>query len=81
MICNAKVERVEKDKIYYTKGDLEYCIDDADTLVFASGYRPDPSVENMLKEANVSYTLIGDAEKPGNLKDAISQGYEVAKQL
>ncbi len=81
MICNAKVERVEADKIYYTKDGAEHCIDDADTLVFACGYRPNPAVEEMLRAAKASYTIIGDAEKPGNLKDAISQGYEAAKSL
>lgn len=81
MICDAKVERVEEDKIYYTKDGAEHCIADADTLVFACGYRPNPAVEEMLKAAGASYTLIGDAQKPGNLKDAISQGYEAAKSL
>lgn len=38
-------------------------------------------MEDMLKEANVTYHLVGDAEKVGNLKDAISTGYEVAKGL
>ena len=81
MICSAKVEKVETDKIYYTKDGTEYCISDADTLVFASGYKSDPSVEEMLKEAGVSYHLIGDALKVGNIKDAISQGYETARKL
>lgn len=81
MICSAKVERVEEDKIYYSKDGAEYCIDDADTLVFASGYRSDPAMEEMLKEAGASYHLVGDAAKAGNLKDAISQGYEIAKGI
>lgn len=81
MICDAKVEKVEEDKIYYVKDQKEYCIDDADTLVFASGYKPDNSIEEMLKNAHVNYQLIGDAKKVGNIKDAIFQGYEIAKQL
>ena len=35
----------------------------------------------MLKEAGVTYHLIGDGCKVGNIKDAISQGYTVAKDL
>lgn len=81
MICNAKVERVEEDKIYYTQNGEQHCIGDADTLVFASGYKTDPSLEEMLKEAGVSYHIIGDAQKPGNIKDAILQGYETAKSI
>ncbi len=81
LICNAKVERVEEDKIYYSKNGQEFCIDDADTLVFAAGYRIDPKLEEMLKTCGVSYHLVGDAAKLGNIKDAITCGYQVAKDL
>ena len=81
MICSAKVERVEEDKIFYSKDGQEYCISDADTLVFASGYKSDPAFEEMLKEAQVNYHLIGDAQKLGNIKDAVNQGYTVARAL
>lgn len=79
MICSAKVERVEADKIYYSKDGIEYCIDDADTLVFASGYKVNSETEDMLKECGVTYHMIGDAKQVGNLKDTISDGYETAK--
>ena len=36
---------------------------------------------DMLKEAGVNYHLIGDGCKVGNIKDAITQGYTVAKDL
>ncbi len=81
MHCKAKVERVEAEKIYYTQNGEMHCIEDADTLVLAMGYRPNPAVEEMLKESGACYHLIGDAEKMGNIKDAITQGYEVGKNL
>lgn len=81
MICKAKVERVEEDKIYYQKDGVEYCIDDADTLVFAAGYRPDSHMEEMLKTAGASYHLIGDANKVGTIKDAVHAGYETGIAL
>ncbi len=81
MICSAKVQRVESDKIYYTKNDQEYCIDDADTLVFAAGYKIDPKLEESLKACGVSYHLIGDAAKLGNIKDAVTCSYQAAKNL
>ena len=79
--CSAKVERVEEDKIYYSKDGREICIDDADTLVFAAGYRPNPKAEEALKNAGVKYHLIGDADKMGSIKEAIKAGYDVAKDL
>lgn len=81
MICGAKVERVEEDKIYYTKDGTGHCIADADTLVFAVGYKTDPKMEELLSESGLRCHLIGDARKPGNIKDAIAQGYETAKAL
>lgn len=79
--CKAKVERVEADKIYYTQDGETHCIADADTLVLAMGYRPNPAVEEMLKESGVTYHMIGDAQQIGNIKDAITQGYQIAREM
>ncbi len=81
LICKAKVTRVEEDKIYYEKDGEEHCIVDADTLVFAAGYRINPQMEETLKWAGVNYQLIGDAQKVGNIKDAIHAGYEAGIRL
>ena len=81
IICSAKVERVEEDKIFYTKDGQEYCISDADSLVFAVGYRPDPKTEEMLKESGLTYHLIGDASKTGSIKEAVKEGFDTAKEL
>ena len=79
--CKAKVEKVEAEKIYYTENGEEHCISDADTLVLAMGYRPDSKLEETLKKANVSYHLIGDAKMVGNIKDAITEGYQIAREI
>lgn len=79
--CKAKVEKVEVEKIYYTENGEEHCISDADTLVLAMGYRPDSKLEETLQKANISYHLIGDAKKVGNIKDAITEGYQIAREI
>ena len=79
--CEAKVTAVTEDTITYEQHGKEYVITDADTLVFANGYHIESTVEDMLKEAGVSYQLIGDGHKVGNIKDAISESYQVAKAL
>lgn len=81
MIVNAKVEKVDESNIVYSQKGVKHVIDDADTLVFASGYQIDTSVEDMLKEANMTYHIIGDAHQVGNIKDAISEGYEIARKI
>jgi NADH dehydrogenase FAD-containing subunit len=79
--CSAKVTKVTEDTITYEQNGVEHEITDADTLVFANGYHVDPSMEEMLKEANANYHLIGDGEKVGNIKDAITRAYEVVKDI
>ncbi|MEE0967643.1 MAG: FAD-dependent oxidoreductase [Bacilli bacterium] len=79
--CNAKVINTTETTITYEQNGKEYTIEDADTLIFANGYHIDNAIEDMLKETGVTYHLIGDGHKVGNIKDAISEGYEVAKSL
>ena len=79
--CSAKVTAASENTITYEQNGTEHTIDDADTLVFANGYHIDNGIEEMLKDANVTYHLIGDGHKVGNLKDAITEGYMVAKEL
>lgn len=78
---NAKVISVTEDTITYEQKGVTHVISDADTLVFANGYHIEPAVEEMLKEAEVTYHMIGDGSKVGNIKDAISSAYELAKDL
>ncbi len=79
--CLAKVIKVTEDTITYEQNGSEHTISDADTLIFANGYHVDPAVEEMLKAAGVTYHFIGDGLKVGNLKDAISGAYELAKEM
>ena len=79
--CNAKVINTTETTITYEQNGKEYAIEDADTLIFANGYHIDNAIEDMLKETGVTYHLIGDGHKVGNIKDSISEGYEVAKSL
>ena len=79
--CDAKVTAVTEDTIIYEQDGAEHKITDADTLVFATGYHIESTTEDMLKEAGVSYQLLGDGHKVGNIKDAITEAYQVAKNL
>lgn len=81
IICDAKVEKVSNDTIQYSKNGADYEITDADTLVLAMGYRPNVTLQEQLTDAGVAYTVLGDCNKLGNIKDAISAGYEFARTL
>ena len=81
LICNAKVEKIEEDKIYYSQNGEMHCISDADTIVSAVGYKTNSTLANMLDELKITYHTIGDAKTVGNIKDAIHAGYNLAKEL
>lgn len=65
----------------YYKWIPSFELEKEDTLVFVNGYYVDPAFEEMLKGAGVHYHLIGDGEKVGNLRDAITRAYEVVKNI
>ena len=71
---NASVTEVTEDIIKYQKNNQEYILDDVDTLIFAVGYDP---IVLPIENAH----LIGDCNKVGNLKDAISQAYSITKEI
>ena len=75
---NSTVTEVSDTTITYTntKTNQSTVIDDADTLVFAVGYTP---VKVEYEGEHIHY--IGDCEKVGNLKDAISSAYQLAITL
>ncbi len=81
MIVKATVDSVDNDTIHYTQDGISHVIADADTLVFATGYKTNPAVEEMLKAAGVTYYLIGDSNIVGTLKDAIYGGYVKGCQI
>lgn len=74
LLLNAQVKKVDENTITYEQDGEEHTIKDADTLVFAVGYTP-----TKVEYGNAHY--IGDCDKVGNLKDAISEAYQLAKSL
>lgn len=74
LLLNARVKKVDENTITYEQDGEERTIKDVDTLVFAVGYTP-----AKVEYENAHY--IGDCDKVGNLKDAISEAYQLAKSL
>ena len=79
--CDAKVTRTEGTSIYFEQKGVERVIEDVNTLVFAVGYHTDADFEEMIKAVGNPYHLIGDCNKVGNIKDAISAAYELCRKL
>ena len=81
MLCDAKVTEVTEETIAYEQAGETHVIEGADTLVLALGYRPDPALANALAEQGATLHVIGDADKPGNIKDAMEAAYTLAREL
>lgn len=81
ILVNTKVEEVTEDTITYSTNGVSNTITDADTLIFASGYRTTTTFEEILKEVGCKYTIIGDQAKPSSLRESISQGFEATKEI
>ncbi len=81
MVTSATLTRVDKENIYYEQNGVEHCINDADTLIYAVGYRSNNSLREKLEEVGVKVYICGDASSVGTLKEAISTGYEIAKNI
>ena len=81
VLTGSKVTEVAEDAIAYEKDGEAHVIEGADTLVLALGYRTNTKLVDSLEAAAITVHVIGDAEKPGNIRDAIGAAYEVAKEL
>ena len=81
IITSAKVDSVTETEINYTQDDVTHTIKDADTLIFAAGCKKNPAVEEMLEESGLNYHMIGDAHEIGNIKTAITEAYNLTKDL
>ena len=78
---NAKVTNVTNDTITYEQNGIEHKITDADTLVFAAGYHIDNTLINKLAELGVKYHSIGDCNKVASIKEAITDAWNLTKNL
>lgn len=81
MVTSAMMTRVDKDNIYYEQNGVEHCISDADTLIYAVGYRSNNALVSKLEEAGIKVHVTGDAGSVATLREAITTGYEVARKI
>ena len=78
---NAKVTEVTETTISFEQNGVVHTISDADTLVFAVGYHVDPDFKAMLETLPNTVHMIGDCNKVGSIKEAITDAWNVTKEL
>ena len=81
VLTDTTVTDVTEDTIVCERAGERVVLEGADTMILALGYRPDGSLAEELAAAGASVHVIGDAEKLGNIKDAMAAAYALAREL
>jgi 2,4-dienoyl-CoA reductase (NADPH2) len=84
IITNAKISKIEKDKIFYSlpdQGDLE--IDNVDTYIIATGVKPNNQLYDIIKKSGKykDIYLMGDCKEPATILEAIHRGFRVGNRV
>ncbi len=80
IITKAKVLSVKNKKVVYKKDDKEKTRK-FDLIIIATGSKSENSLSKALKNSNYLFTEIGDCIEPGNIGNAIHQGYLAALKI
>jgi len=74
------IKKIEGRTVYAERNGEHITFDDIDIIVVSTSMKSYNPLENELKGKMPVY-VIGDAKKVGNVQDAISDGYEIAKEI
>lgn len=78
LLNSAKVLEIKDDHIIYEQGGEKKIIQ-CDTVIIASGYRSNNKLEEELKGKIETFTVVGDAVKPGKIIDATRDSYQAIR--
>lgn len=80
ILTNAKAKEITPEGVVVETSDGEHMVR-ADTVVLALGSRSYNPLEELLKERDIPYRVIGDAKRIAKAFDAIHDGYNVAREI
>lgn len=80
-LAGTKVLSVEKAGVRVQQGDGTQAVIPADTVVLAVGSRSENALYGALEGRVRKLTLIGDAEKPAFILDAVRAAYDAAIEI
>jgi pyruvate/2-oxoglutarate dehydrogenase complex dihydrolipoamide dehydrogenase (E3) component len=72
IMCNTKVEGIEKDKIICSQGGIRGEIGGVDNIILAVGYKPNSAVSQLRSE---KIHTIGDCAQPRKAITAVHEGF------
>jgi len=83
VLTSATITKFESKRVNFThEGEKKY-LDDIDTIILATGVKPNSDLYTSLKEMNLAIKLyrIGDCKKSRTLLEAIHEGYKTAYNM
>ncbi|BCJ94253.1 2-enoate reductase [Anaerocolumna cellulosilytica] len=80
VVGNAKVSKITPESVVYTKDGKEHTIS-CDTVILAAGYRANNTLETELEDKVKDLTVIGDAEAPRKILNAVHEGYHAIRVM
>ncbi|MDG3085555.1 NAD(P)/FAD-dependent oxidoreductase [Vibrio hannami] len=72
------VVKVSDGKLHVQNQDGTHILQ-ADTVVFATGYRSQNSLNNICNDLGIPYASVGDCNKPRNILSAVHEGHNFVK--
>ncbi len=81
LVNNATMKDIREGEVIYTNAQGQDMTIPADTVVLAMGSRPENSLAKALENSGVEIQVIGDANKPGKIGEAVDGGFNLALQV
>lgn len=81
IITGGKVETVLEDGIEYVADGAKHVLKGIDTIVAAMGTISENSLYEELKDSGIQVCLIGDAQQPRKIMQAVYEGAQAARQI
>lgn len=80
MLTNTCVKQIKPDSVIVERNGIENVIK-ADAIVVAVGVKAEDKLVSKLKNVVPKLFCIGDCKKPGNIMDAVHEGFKVGLQV
>jgi 2,4-dienoyl-CoA reductase (NADPH2) len=80
VVTDAKVKEIKENEVIYEVNGEEKSVK-ADTVLLATGVKPNSEIYEVMKDNFKEVYLIGDAKKPGDALKAVHDGAEVALRI
>ncbi len=80
ILTNTRVKEIKFDSVIIERNGIEKVIE-ADSIVVAVGVKAENELESRLKDVVPKLFCVGDCKKPGNILDAVHEGFKIGLQI